>query len=398
MKRTQVVGMIIVGVLLQIGGLTHASGMTDAEGSDNSSIILKSGTLEPASGVDLRNDTGRRATVLFVVPQGKSVKEGTLLVELDASSLERQKANDLDQAARYEADIAAAKLSLSQVKETSRAQVKIAELRWALAQGALDMYTKYEHPMAVANSEREISLAEAKVARVAEQREKLKQLKETPDTKRQKRAVEADWAELQAGLATLQAKSHLVKTMLHQQKTTDLQLALAEKELELIRSRHQLVNAETKVQTKLDGCTRRLEVELKEVARVEEQIEACKIYAPRDGRVLYQRSLRRSMTVSNEEVLLRVVDQDRFVIDVQVALPITHRMATGQSVSVYVDAFPGRAFSGRLTRMRVLSDPPQKDPSAMLTIRLEDPSGKVRKGMSATVEFKLKANKIKVGN
>ena len=107
-----------------------------------------------------------------------------------------------------------------------------------------------------------------------------------------------------------------------------------------------------------------------------------------NGAVVYPKTgLKRGMPVRDRQLLLHLTENKQFKLSVRVDLPAAQSLATGQSVTVRIDAFPGRSFPARITRMRVWSDQSQETPEALVTLRLDDPSGKLRKGMSALVEF-----------
>lgn len=71
-------------------------------------------------------------------------------------------------------------------------------------------------------------------------------------------------------------------------------------------------------------------------------------------------------------------------------------MQLGQTVQVSVDAYPGRTFSGQVTR---IADEPEFTPRNVATveerlntfyavrIRLENPDGLLKSGMAVDVEF-----------
>ena len=91
--------------------------------------------LEPTSVVDLRNEAGP-SSVLSVAPEGKAVKKGTLLVELDPSALIARHTEARVIVEKAQAEVAVVEASLEAGKEASRAALEVAQLGLTVAEGA----------------------------------------------------------------------------------------------------------------------------------------------------------------------------------------------------------------------------------------------------------------------
>jgi HlyD family secretion protein len=186
----------------------------------------------------------------------------------------------------------------------------------------------------------------------------------------------------------------LLQTVLHDHKVNTLKLAIAQKKLELMRVRHDAAQAQEQGEAKLDMAEIQYAMESERVGRLQQRVEACKVHAPQDGVVLYpQIRPTRGMTVRDGQLLLRLVEGTRFKLNVHVKLSVAQSLVTGQSVTVRIDAFPGRSFPGRISRMRVLAGKTPQASEALVAVRVDDPSGKLRMGMTGMVEFDLSQNR-----
>jgi len=74
------------------------------------------------------------------------------------------------------------------------------------------------------------------------------------------------------------------------------------------------------------------------------------VRSPIDGRVL-TRTVERGERVDAGTPLFTLVDLDRLYVKIYVPEPSIGKVALGQEARVYVDAYPGRAFAGRVSRV-----------------------------------------------
>jgi HlyD family secretion protein len=74
------------------------------------------------------------------------------------------------------------------------------------------------------------------------------------------------------------------------------------------------------------------------------------VKSPIDGRVL-TRTVERGERVEPGTPLFTLVDLDRLYVKIYVPEPSIGKVALGQEARVYVDAYPGRAFPARVSRV-----------------------------------------------
>ena len=409
MKGLHHTGIVIIctllcaGVGLVIPGIVLASAPEDQETLDLAvaeprSVTRKGAVLEPASVIDLHNNAGHGVAVLFIAAQGKAVSKGTLLVELDSSSLWDKQLMMNVQFQKTQAELAAARASLARTAQESPAQAEVAELGLAVAEGALNTFVQAEYPLQVKTAEQEIAITNDKIASASARLERLKQHTEDPEAAEHLEELELVLLEMKGQLKTAEYKLHLLQAVLHDQKTNELRWAIAQRKLELMRVRHQASHAKEQGEATLAMIQTRYHMESDRLERLKGQIAACKVYAPQDGTVLYPKmGLKPGMPVRDRQLLLRLTESKRFKLSVRVGLPAAQSVATGQSVMVRIDAFPQRTFPGRITRIRVLPNQPPEAVEGLVTVLVDDSSRKLRVGMSGMIEFGLLEKKDSEG-
>ncbi len=362
-------------------------------------VVRAKAALEYASFTDLRNETGRPLPILHIAPEGKPAEKGAVLVELDAGPLLDERDQQIFLLKKAQAQLAAAEASFVAEREEAAEMVELAGKGIEVAEGALRVFAGDggEHELQLRAIESEIALGEQRLAVAAGYEQLITE---------RIRANEAPRNELEeAKLATFEAKIQLelararllfLSKSVYEQKTSELRLAIEQKKLELIRARHKLSTAEAAGEAAIMVERANYELESNRFKRLEEQIAACKIYAPEAGIVVYPArvprvgsqvgALERGAIAREGQVLLRLAEKGRLKLDVRVSLALAQKLSPGQDVKVRFDALDDRVFNGRIVTIGVIS-PPRPPVQARVTIRPDDPDGQLRVGMTASVDF-----------
>jgi len=140
--------------------------------------VLESGTIQPQEQITLRNEVEGRTSIIRLVADGAMVKEGDLLVELDASTL-RDRIIDQDilvQKAR--ASFVDANENLAIIKNQARSDIDVAELNLKFARQDLQQYLDGIYPKDVNELTARIRLAEEDLKRAEDVNDWSKRLYE----------------------------------------------------------------------------------------------------------------------------------------------------------------------------------------------------------------------------
>ena len=110
------------------------------------------------------------------------------------------------------------------------------------------------------------------------------------------------------------------------------------------------------------------------------------IRAPLAGRVAHTHA-NTGEWIAPGQPLLHLVNLDTIEVDVTVSEKRIADIRAGQAVTVRVDGFPARTFSGAVHSLSPTVDPVSR--TFTVTVRLENPEGRLRPGMFARVEIAI---------
>jgi len=357
------------------------------------------GVLEPAQCDDIPCRIDQPRNVLSIAPRGRTVKKGDLLAELDAFSLVQESEEQNIRVVKAHAELAAIKASLPANKQAAVEAVAIAERALRIASRQLETYRTDEYPAQEVAMESEMAIAEERAAAMKQQLDELEAAYSSQDPKSSfQELVDARLASAQAQVDATLARDRLrlLKQSTFPQKVDELELAIAQRELDLLRARNELARITMQDEADLEVDQLIHQTAMERLQWLTGQIKACTLYAPRDGVVFssndsdsFEARTGPGDVVRPGQVLLRVADLTQWKIDVWLRPPFAQKIVVGQSATILCDAFPDRPLHGRVTRTQATTD---IDATAIageviVTVRLDDPIQSLRPGMTAMVEF-----------
>ena len=405
---------IVFGVVFAIG----AFGLTRLRigGSDNSKegtalftvkrgdlaiTVTESGDIKAVKTKDIRSEVEGMATIVNIVPEGtmitpEDVNDGKVLVELDSSKVEEQlplreidlvtaeasfaDANEsyLIQVKQNESDITAAELKveftlidLQKYLGATVAQKLIVKAN-ADPDSRINSASLLEDPNSLGGEASQtlreltgnITLAKSNLEKAAytlEWTEKLHAKQFVAETELRKDRLDKQRLEIEeekAGIALT-----LFKTYEFAKQTRQFLSDHNESKLELdrtkARARAQLAQAKAKV----GSATSTLGMQKGRLEKLHEQIEACTIRAPAPGQVVYWSSTRRWVRVKVEQGaevpqgynIITIPDVSKMKIEINVHETWIGKIQLGQEAKITVEAFPDKAFVGKVTKKAPLA-------------------------------------------
>lgn len=297
--------------------------------------VVERGVIEPAIFSELickvkaRKEGTAAATIKWVIDDGAMVKKGDALVLLDTSAL-----TDELQAAKEKME--AAKAELNKATDNIKVVVHENEIEVRLAEIALKL--------------REIDL------------------KNPPDGKQKE---------------VLELKVEAAKLLLEKAKSL---------------SKTKLANAEADKRARITA----LEAELQQYRMIEGELKLCDIRAPMDGLAVYyvpENSrfgssaglVEVGASVREGQKILKVCELKKFLVSTRVREELISTVRSGHPAQVKVDAFPARAFKGKVTQIATVaskSDWRGADIKVYpVTIAIEDEYDGLKPSMSAEIHI-----------
>jgi len=366
---------------------------------------------------DINGDNINGTPIVWVIPNGSSVKEGELLVDLDSAPHQERLDDQILDTERARAAQIHAKAKHENQETQNETNKANAELDVKLCGLELEMYQDDEkgtHRLEVEAIKREIDGINNDI-KAAEGSLLLK--------KNELRGIESLFKMGYAGkseldrsrLEFLQAESKyaadvnklstklagLTKKKTYEREMEQLRLEgrqeTALRELEQVGRNNEAILAQT--QAALHAANELLKKEEERLARYREQVKKCKIYAPQDGMVAYAVSrsryysveIREGAPVRPQQKILELPNLSKMQVKTAVHESVLDQIKPGLKATIRVEPFPDRIYQGTVESVGVLPDQGGyfgSDTKVYETIvTLDDEVEQLKPGMTAVAEI-----------
>jgi HlyD family secretion protein len=372
-----------------------ASGRQDLESRVNGTV-REAGTLNGANSLQLRCLIPGETTIVSLVPDGSQVSKGDVLAELDSSLIEEQIQQQQIVSLTAEAESERARSRW----ERTKLEEQIAAVESELSQ-MLSADSQQHSTPGVADIELEIKAQEKRLRTLGKKIELVR------DTEKTLAGTPREVLEYQLMLLDFETEAEIAKGKLdhlktnvlpHQQKLQTQQSKLTAQKLKL----QKMQTAENTQQAEAEYEARKMtaEVARQRLKELQQQLENCRIVAPRDGIVVYaNQSSRRTepvvieegTTVRERQLLLTMPDLEDLQMNVSVHESKIARVKKGQSAKVRFDALPEQVFQGTVTAISDTALPgtwPNTDLREFeVIVSLEKPDPQLKLGLTGVVEI-----------
>lgn len=382
MKKS-VKNLILLGVGLTLtGGVLAAMAAADARATRVTSkmatytvqrapmsiTLTETGTIKSRDQFVVKNEVEGRTSIIYVIDEGTLVKEGDLLIELDASSLEDRLVDQQIQVENSEADFVSAKENVEVVKLQSQSNVAKAELDNQFAIEDKQKYLQGEWPKQLMEAETDVTLKDEELKRNTDEfnwSEKLYEEKYLSETEYRADQLAMKRAQLQ--LALSQESLKLLKDFTHKRRLAELDSDIEQKELNLEKVRREASSDLVQAEARLRAREAELKRQQDRLTKIEDQIAKTKMYAPADGMVVYATSsefswrgdtepLDEGQEVRERQELIHLPTAESMMVQMQIHESSLGKVKLGQDVQIRIDALPEMGFTGRVTRIAPLPD------------------------------------------
>jgi HlyD family secretion protein len=331
--------------------------------------VTEAGTVKPREQEVIKSMLEGRTTILYLVPEGKRVDKGDLLVELDASSLLDEKVDQEIRVQNADASFVQAREGLEVAKNQAQSDVEKAELTLRFAKEDLEKYKEGEYPNELKVLEAKITLAKEELQRANEKLDWSKQLfneKYLSATELQADELAAQKTKLDLELA--ENNLSLFKEYTYKRNIAQLSADVKQAEMALERVKRKasadVVQAEAQLRARESEFKRQKD----KLDKIIEQIGKAKIVAPTDGLVVYATSaqfswrgnvepLAEGQEVRERQELIYLPTADTFIAEVKIHESSLKKVYVGLPVRLMIDALPGTTFTGKVSKIAPLPDP-----------------------------------------
>ncbi|MBS0187871.1 MAG: HlyD family efflux transporter periplasmic adaptor subunit [Planctomycetes bacterium] len=389
LRATRKTGIIAAGLVLALaaGGVwALRSGSSNPGGSSDSDVLptsdtaeitrasfdittLATGELEAKKQVEIRSRVEQQAVIQEIIPEGTRVKEGDVLIRLNADRIQTAIDEQLLQIETAKSELVAAENGYNiQVNENAN-NLRNAELKVTLAKLSLQQWLEGEVKTKREANRLALSQSKLELDRLAEKVIRSQKLQEQGFLSKDE--LERDELEY------IKNQSAWIKAQLDDRVYEDFQFPKDQKQKQgdLEQANSELVkvkmNAEIDLASKAaQRNNKRTQLTIREnsLNKLRQQLDASTIKAPSGGLVVYATSMRRNMWGGNDgplqigrqvypnELLIVLPDTSEMVASVQVHESLAGDVKPGMAAAIKVDAANGSVFRGTVDSIGVLAE------------------------------------------
>lgn len=362
------------------------------------------GTIRPREQVILKNEVEGQTVVLFLIEEGKEVKKGDLLVELDASQLVDQRVNQQIQVINTEAAFVNARENREVVRSQTQADVDQAGLTLEFARQDLAQYTDGEYPKLEKEAKAKITLAEetqANAKNTYDWSQKLFVEKYLSEAELKK--DELSWKKASLDLELARDDLNLLQNFTYKRRLAELESDLKQANMALERTRRKAAADLVQAEAKLKAGEAEFNQQKDKLTKIEEQIGKTRILAPMDGTVIYASSTKMSwhsndeplgegQAVRERQELIYLPTTAAYNAEGKIHESSLQKIRLGLPVRITIDALPGKQFTGRVSSIAPLPDATSMfmNPDLKVynsVIQIDGNGAELRNGMSCQAEI-----------
>ena len=405
-----VVGIAVAGTAFKIASAREASvGSIPTFTVEKKALtisITESGTIKARDLEIIKSQLEGNSTILWVIAEATHVKEGDVLVELDASQLQDAKIDQETMVQNSETAAITAREALAVGENQAEADIDLAQLALDFAKLDLDKYMadKGEYENLKTEAEASVSLAEEELTRAEDKLKWSKKLaaeKYISSTELKTDELAYNRADLNVTLA--KNSLQLLSDFTHKRQVIQLNSDVKQAEMALERTNRSSAASVIKLEAEDTAAKSKLEREKIKLAKFEDQIAKATILAPADGMVVYassakgswrgnQEPLEEGQNVHEREELIYLPTSDSVKAEIKVHESSMEKVREGLPVIVTVDALQGRTFMGKVEKIALMPDAQSMwmNPDLKIyatEIFLEGDSEGLRTGMSCKAEI-----------
>lgn len=329
-----------------------------------------SGELEAKNQIEVRSELETNSSIVEVIPEGKLVKKGDVLVRLNSDQTQTQITDVSLRVESAKADLEKAETAVVIQEKENASKISQARLKVTLAELGYKQWDEGERVQKQRDHDQAIEKATQEKERLGEKFEKCIELEKkgylsTDQMKRDKLEYEDSCRALE--------KAQLAKEIFEKY---EIPKDKASKESEVDQAKEELerVVDQTKIELRSKQATeitarRTLEMHEEKLSKLKNQLEKSTILAPSDGLVVYATSMERSRwggggdgplqigrQVYPNEQLIILPDTSVMLASVRVHETLASRIREGQGATVKVDAVGGRVFRAKVESIGILAE------------------------------------------
>lgn len=361
------------------------------------------GTIDSVKNSVLTSNVAGTTTILKIVREGTHVKEGDIVVELDASVLTEKVTSQRIKVTQANAALEQAKKQLEIQQQQNLSDIAAADLKLKLAKLDLEKFLKGDFEQQKNELAGQVKLAEQNLARAIDSRDIVKRLaKKGYKTQADLEVEEINVKKTEIDVSVAREKLSLLELYTYTRTLEELEANAREFERELERVKLKAQAALAQAKADLEARELTASVENAELDRLNTQVASCVMRAPQDGQVVYanpresrsdQPMIEEGTQIRERQAIINLPDLSSMKVVTRVHESRISLMRPGLGAWVTVDAYPDK-------RLRAVVEAVGSVPSATsfwnrdikeyeVVVKIDEPSENVtnlRPGLTAGVE------------
>jgi len=326
--------------------------------------LKEKGEVKAKKSVDVKCQVDGRSTIIWLIPEGTTVKEGDLLVELASEDIDEAIKTRQNEVERLKAEVVAAESNYEIQLDENESKIRKAELKLKLAKLELEKYLKGDYQKNLQEAELARDQAEYALTRAKDDHETSKKLHTQhyitdaalKDDAFAKYKAEVELEKAKLALEILQTYTHEASS---EQKESDV----TEADKELARTKKEAEAQEALRKANLESKKNQLELATDRLEEKQEQKANCKIHAPAPGLVVYANvnwwrdtRIEEGAEVHKRQTLIELPDPAVMQVIVKVHESKKDKIKVGQRAMVTVEGVPDETFTASVTQIAPLAD------------------------------------------
>jgi HlyD family secretion protein len=334
--------------------------------------VLEAGALKAKDPEIIRNQVEGRTTIISIVPEGTRVNKGDLLIELDVSTLRDRQVDQQILVNNADAAYVNSKENLNITMSQADSDIDLAKLKLVFARQDLEKYTgkdgQYDNDYAAAEGTIAMNQAELKKdTDYWEWSKKLAAEKYLSDTQLQADELAMKRSDLNVKVS--QNNLNLLTKYTKERQVAQLESDVNQAGMALERTQAKARANITQAKADLAAKEQELKRQQDKLAKIVDQIEKARVFAPTEGMVVYATSSRGGgfrndrqpladgVEVWERQELIYLPRSSSTVAEVDVHEASLQKVRAGLPAVVTVDALPGKKFMGTVSQIAPLPDP-----------------------------------------
>ena len=368
--------------------------------------VNAAGSIRARDQVVVSNNLEGQTTILSIVDEGETVKQGDLLIELDSSVLQSRLIDEQIAVQGAKSNYVQARENLGIVKNQAQSDIEAARLAFLFAKDDLQKYQLGEFPNQKKEELSKIALKQEELRRAEEKLSWSKVLfaeKYLSQTELEADDLAAQKARIDLELS--QSGLQLLLEFTNVRSLTELKAAVGSTELALERVQRKAKANTVQAEADLQAKQALLERENMKLNKLLTDINKTTVLAPQTGVVVYATSLQRSwrgnaeplaagQSVRERQELIYLPASGAMVAQTQIHESNLGKVHVGQAAQVYVDSINGRSFAALVKSVAVFPDAASSwlNPDLKLyrtELELIEYSDSLRSGMNCRIEIQV---------